>query len=103
MKIIAILGFISAETLDQANQILDALLAKKLITGGIVLNGPAKFWWKGKIASMDYYYIMVYTVDRHKETLIIEVKKASIEEVPMISFVPFEGNEELLQWVSQNI
>ncbi|MFT5036962.1 MAG: hypothetical protein ACI9VM_000534 [Candidatus Azotimanducaceae bacterium] len=41
---------ISAETFEQADHILDVLLEKKLILGGPVLQGPAKFWWKVKSA-----------------------------------------------------
>ena len=52
---------ISAENVEQANVILDALLAKKLVFGGPVLSGPAKFWWKGEICEMHYAYILTYT------------------------------------------
>jgi len=39
---------ISAENIAQATVILDALLEKKLIFGGPIISGPAKFWWKGR-------------------------------------------------------
>lgn len=45
--------FISAEDKGQATTILDALLKKKLILGGPILEGPAKFWWKGEIVEMN--------------------------------------------------
>lgn len=90
---------ISAENKEQANTILDALLEQKLIFGGPILEGPAKFWWKGEICEMNYAYILTYTRADLKEKLIAEAEKASDEEVCMISFMPFEGNpalEELL-------
>ena len=95
--------FISAEDVDQANTILDAILAKKLAIGGPILQGPAKFWWKGKIVEMNYCYIFSYTLDKLKEDLISEVKQVSVEEVPMITFTPFEGNPELLELIDKTL
>lgn len=95
--------FVSAEDEEQANKILTALLKKKLVTGGPVLQGPAKFWWKGEIVKMDYCMISTYTIANHKQAIIDEVKKASIEEVPMIVFLPMDGNSELLQWIDETI
>lgn len=95
--------FISAENKEQGNAILDALLAKKLILGGPLLEGPAKFWWKGEIVEMSYCYILTYTIERLKQQLIDEYKKVSEEEVPMISFIPFEGNGELLKLIDSTL
>lgn len=95
--------FISAENRKQANVVLDALLAKKLILGGPIIQGPAKFWWKGNIEEMDYCYILTYTTEQHKEAIVAETEKASVEEVPMISFIPFDGNEGLLKLIDDTI
>ena len=86
---------ISAENKQQANIILDTLLAKKIIFGGPVLEGPAKFWWKEEVCEMNYAYILTYTREDLKDKVIQEAEKASEEEVCMISFMPFEGNQAL--------
>ena len=80
---------ISAEEKNQAVNILDTLLEKKLILGGPILEGPAKFWWKDKIVKMNYAYILTYTIEKHKGAIIAEVNKVSEEEVPMVSFIPY--------------
>jgi uncharacterized protein involved in tolerance to divalent cations len=95
--------FISAENKEQASTILDALLAKKLILGGPILEGPAKFWWKGKIVEMNYAYILTYTTETFKQGIIDECKATSVEEVPMISFIPFEGNSELITLIDETL
>ena len=82
---------------------MDALLEKKLILGGPILEGPAKFWWKGKIVEMNYAYILTYTTEKHKAAVIEEATKASEEEVPMISFMPLEGNEALIKLIDQTL
>lgn len=94
---------ISAENKEQVDQILNVLLEKKLVTGGQMINAPARFLWKGKIQDMDYYTITSFTVEKHKGAIISEVKKVSVEEVPMIQFIPFDGNEELLKWIEQTV
>ncbi len=82
---------------------MDALLGKKLILGGPILEGPAKFWWKDKIVEMGYCYILTYTTEVHKDAVIAETKKVSAEEVPMISFIPFEPNPELAKLIDDTL
>ena len=94
---------ISAASKEQADEILDSLLNKKLVAGGLILKGPAKFWWKGKIVASEYYNISSFTVDKHKETIIAAVKKVSIEEVPIITFTQFQGNKELIKWIEESV
>lgn len=95
--------FISAEDKGQAETILHALLTKKLILGGPILEGPAKFWWKGEIVSMGYCYILSYTTEGLKERVIEETKKVSKEEIPMLSFVRFEGNPDFSKLVRDTL
>lgn len=94
---------ISAESREQADKILDALLAKKLVTGGQIIQAPARFLWKGEIVDMDYCTITSFTLATHKDRVIAEVKVISAEEVPMVSFTTFEGNKELLLWIEQTV
>lgn len=95
MKYLQVL--ISAENVEQANIILDALLPQKLIFGGPVLQGPAKFWWKGEICEMNYAYILTYTREDLKDRMIAEAEKASSEEVCMVSCIPMEANDALIK------
>ena len=94
---------VSAENKEQADAILNSLLAKKLVTGGLLLNSPARFLWKGELVDMDYFIVTSYTTLKNKEAVIEEVKKISIEEVPMISFTSFDGNQELLSWIDRTL
>ena len=95
--------YISAETKEQADKILDSLLTKKLVAGGLIQNGPSRFWWKGEITEINYYNISVFTTEKHKREIIKYVKKTSIEEVPMVWFIQFEGNKEFLSWIDESI
>lgn len=94
---------ISSETKEQADKILNSLLEKRLVTGGQIIQAPARFLWKGMVADMDYFSIQSYTLADLKQRVIDDIKSTSVEEVPMITFVPFEGNQELLNWIDQTL
>lgn len=96
-------AWISAEDKKQADNILNALLKKRLVMGGQFIAAPARFWWKGEIVDMDYYGVTSFTLEKHKEAIIEEVRKASVEEIPMITFTPFEGNKEFLEWIEKTV
>jgi uncharacterized protein involved in tolerance to divalent cations len=69
--------FISAETQEQADTILNSLLNKKLATGGQFLNAPARFLWKGDVVDMDYLTISSFTVGHLKDALVKVVESTS--------------------------
>lgn len=95
---------ISAENQEQADTILNSLLEQRLVTGGQFINAPARFLWKGKVQDMDYVTITSYTTDKHKNSVIEDVRKTSAEEVPMMTFVlPDDMNQELRDWIDQTL
>ena len=94
---------VSAETKEQAYEILNVLLAKKLTTGGQIIKSPARFLWKGEVTDLDYFTINSYTLNNLKEKIIEVVEKVSIEEVPMINFIAFEGNKKLTDWIEKTL
>lgn len=94
---------ISAETQQQADDILNILLAQKLVTGGQIIEGPSRFLWKNEIVDMNYITITSFTTEKYKQDIIHEVEKVSIEEVPMIIFLPIDGNSKLLSWIDATL
>jgi uncharacterized protein involved in tolerance to divalent cations len=91
---------ISAENQEQADAILNSLLEKKLVTGGQFIATPARFLWKGRMTDMQYITITSYTTDAHKDAVVEDVRKTSVEEVPMITFTAFDDlNQELSEWI----
>jgi uncharacterized protein involved in tolerance to divalent cations len=96
---------ISAENQEQADKTLNALLDKKLVTGGQFITADARFLWKGKITDMSSYItITSYTNEDQKESIIEDVRKTSAEEVPMITFIEIsELNSELRNWIEATL
>lgn len=101
--------FISAEQTIQAQRILDALMARQLVSGGPIIGGPAKFLWNFKdsdvpgemrehkllVVEQDYNFLVTYTREDLKAELVDVAEAASMEEVCMISFLPMEPNRAL--------
>ncbi len=96
---------ISAENQAQADTILNSLLEKKLVTGGQFIIAPARFLWKGKVEDMaEYITITSYTTDRHKQAIVEDVRKTSVEEFPMITLIaPDDLNVELREWIDETL
>lgn len=95
--------FISAETREQADIILNSLIEKRLATGGQFLKSPARFLWKGEVVEMEYFTITSFTTAEKKGSLIDEVETVSAEEVPMIRLLPVEVNAKLGKWISDTL
>jgi uncharacterized protein involved in tolerance to divalent cations len=95
--------FISAETQEQADAILNSLLEKRLATGGQFLNAPARFLWKGNVEDMDYVTITSFTTASKKDALIADVTATSTEDFPMIRFIAIDVNPKLAEWIDQTV
>ena len=52
---------------------------------------------------MNYCNIITFTTEKHRRAVIAEVEKASVEEVPMISFSSIDGNKKLLDWIEETL
>ena len=83
---------ISSEQRAQALRLLDHLLRKRLIFGGPVFNGPARFLWKNEIVEHDYCWTITFTREDLRDELIREAETESAETICMITFTPFDGS-----------
>jgi hypothetical protein len=83
---------ISSELRTQALRLLEHLIRKRLIFGGPVFNGPARFLWKNEIVEHDYCWTITFTREDLRDELIREAETESAEAICMISFAPFDGS-----------
>src|SRR3977135_2070751 len=83
---------ISAELRAQGMRLLEHLITKRLIFGGPVLSGPARFLWKNEIVEHDYCWTITFTREDLRDELIKEAEKESAEAICMITFSPFDGS-----------
>jgi uncharacterized protein involved in tolerance to divalent cations len=52
---------------------------------------------------VDHVTITSFTIDRHRDEIIAEVMRSSVEEVPMVVFTAMDGNDELLRWIEGTV
>ena len=52
---------ISSELRTQGLRLLEHLISKRLIFGGPVFSGPARFLWKNEIVEHDYCWTITFT------------------------------------------
>ena len=52
---------------------------------------------------MNYCNIITFTTEKYKKSVITEVERVSVEEVPIISFSSIEGNKKLLDWIEKTL
>lgn len=94
---------ISATTKKEANKISDILVKKKLIAGSLIIKGPSRYWWAGKIVEKVYYNVQVFSLFKNKSAIISEVKKLHNDECPIIAFFAMDGNKEFLEWIKSSV
>ena len=94
---------ISATSKQEADELSDKLLNRKLIAGALILRGPSRYWWKGKIVEKEYYNVQAFTVSNNKGKIISEVKEIHKDECPIIAFSEIDGNQEFLSWIKDAV
>lgn len=94
---------ISATSREEANKISDALVKKRLVAGSLILKGPSRYWWEGKIVEKEYCNVQAFSLMENKSKIISEVKKIHYDECPIIAFFKMDGNDEFLKWVKESV
>lgn len=94
---------ISATSKEEADKISDELIKGKLIAGSLIIKGPSRYWWEGKIIEKEYFNIQAFSLINHKEEIIAEVRKIHSDVCPIITFSTIDGNEEFLEWVKDSV
>ena len=61
---------ISSELRTQALRLLDHLIRRRLIFGGPVFSGPARFLWKNEVVEHDYCWTITFTREDLRDELI---------------------------------
>jgi periplasmic divalent cation tolerance protein len=87
----------------ESGKILDMLLEKRLVAGGLVTHGPSRYHWKGKIEKKEYFTISAFSLAGNKKKIISEVRKLNSDETPVIVFLEIDGNEDFLKWIENEV
>jgi periplasmic divalent cation tolerance protein len=94
---------ISAAGKEEADKISDSLAKKRLIAGSLILKGPSRYWWEGKVVEKEYHNVHGFSLIKNKKQIISEVKKIHNDKCPIIAFFKMDGNDEFLEWVRESV
>ena len=94
---------ISATSEKEAIKISDTLVRKKFVAGSLIIKGPSRYWWQGKIVEKEYYNVQAFSLSKNKAKIISEVKKIHSDKCPIIAFIKIDGNDEFLKWVQKSV
>lgn len=88
---------------EESDEVLDILLEKRLVAGGLITHGPSRYHWKGKIEEQEYFTISTFSLSKNKQKIISEVRKIHSDETPVIVFIEIDGNEDFLKWIESEV
>ncbi|MFH1582441.1 MAG: divalent cation tolerance protein CutA [bacterium] len=94
---------ISATSKEEADNISDTLVKKRLIAGSLITKGDSRYWWEGEIVEKEYYNVQGFSLIKNKEKIISEVKQIHSDKCPIIAFIQIDGNEEFLNWIKESV
>lgn len=94
---------INAPFAEEANKISRSLVEKKLVAGTMIYQGNCHYWWEDKIVEKIYWNIGAFSLVKHKQEIIDEVKKLHSDQCPVITFNEIDGNKEFLKWVDESV
>lgn len=94
---------ISATSKNEANRIIDKLLKKRLIAGGLITKGPSRYFWKGTIEEKEYFNVSAFSLMKNKGNIISEVEKIHSDKAPIIAFIKIDGNDKFLRWIEKEV
>ena len=94
---------ISATSEEEANNISKTLVKKKLVAGTMIYSGNCHYWWDNEVIEKKYWNIGAFSLMKHKDAIIDEVKGLHSDECPIVAFNEIDGNKEFLQWIDEFI
>jgi len=92
---------ISTPSKEEADKISNSLITKKLVAGSLIIHGPSRYWWEGKIVDKEYFNVQAFSLIKNKDKIIEDVKKNHSDKCPVIAFLEIDGNKEFLDWVKE--
>ncbi len=100
-----VIVFMTAASKQEAQEIVKALLDKRLIACGNIL-GPvdSEFWWQGRIDEAKEYLVLMKSDESLFEELSKTVKELHSYEVPEILALPIvKGWAPYIEWLNSTI
>lgn len=76
---------ISATKKEEAKRILQTLLEKRLIAGGMIIEGESQYYWNHQVEEKIYYNLSAFTLAKNKQKIIEETKRIHKDDAPIVA------------------
>ena len=87
---------------NNAKEITETLLSKRLVSYGQESKRFSSYYWKGKIVREDEYFLTMGTKKSLYKEIEKEIKSIHVYEVPAITMYEIsDGNEEIFNWIEE--
>lgn len=95
----------TAAHLDEARDILELLLEKRLIScGSIIPTVESWYVWENEVVSQQEVKVIMKTVGKHYQSLEKLIRKNHSYDVPeILVFSVEDGNDQYLRWVENQV
>ena len=94
---------INCPSRKESDKILDMLLEKRLVAGGLITHGPSRYHWKGKIEEHEYFTISAFSLFKNKQKIISEARRLHSDKTPVMVFIEIDGNKDFLKWIEDEV
>jgi uncharacterized protein involved in tolerance to divalent cations len=71
--------------------------------GTIIHSGSSHYWWDGEVVEKTYWTIGAFSLMKHKEEIIKEVRKLHSDICPIVAFNEIDGNKDFLEWIDEYV
>ena len=101
----SIVIFVTTKNTEEAQNISQTLVKKKLIACANIISGVKSiFWWAGKVDRANETLLVIKSQKRLLNQIIATVKKIHSYDCPEIIALPIiGGNKDYLKWVKDSV
>ncbi|MFW5934431.1 MAG: divalent cation tolerance protein CutA [Halolamina sp.] len=89
-----------ADARQLSEQLVEQRIAAGTRTGAAGV--PTHYRWEGAVHERTYYTVTALTTDEQLDRLYAFVETELDDDLPPITYEPFEASEEYLDWVESN-
>ncbi len=98
-----IIIYITHASKENAQQIADHLIEKKMVACANIFPIQSAYWWKGKVENDNEWVSIVKTIPSMWDNLQKEIEHIHPYEVPCIMKIEAEANKAYEEWIFSTV
>ena len=93
----------SSPTKEESRLFSEALLEERLVSGCLITEGAAQYWWAGSVVDKEYWNVQAFSIEEYKEKIIAKIEAIASDDCPIIAFFEMDGNSKFLDWIKESL